>query len=142
MKYYIATGLERAKTHNKVRDELKKLGHEITYDWSIHGNVKNISINKLKEVSFSEINAIKEADFIVILLPGGRGTHTELGASLAYNKLIFLHTSEEKLLNLGNNTCAFYHHKQIISFKCPLDEFIKYINQYLLNYALLKTKVN
>ena len=40
MKYYIATGIKRAKEHNLIRNALNKLGHMITYDWTIHGSVK------------------------------------------------------------------------------------------------------
>lgn len=137
MKYYIATSLQRANVHNIVRDALNKLEHVITYDWTIHGSVKNTSINKLREIGTLELNGIKNADFVVILLPGGRGTHTELGFSIAYNKLIFLHTFDAKFLQLGEDTCAFYHLEQIISMKCPLEEFIKYIDQYLIkNYQM------
>ncbi len=137
MKYYIATSLERASTHNIIRDALIKLGHVITYDWTIHGSVKNVSVNKLKEVGNLMLKGVKDADFVVVLLPGGKGTHTELGASLAYNKPVFLHASDAKFLQLGEDTCAFYHLKEIISMNCPLEDFAKYIDRYLIKHFLI-----
>lgn len=131
MKYYIATSLERVEAHTQVREALNKLGHEITYDWTIHGSVKSVSITRLKEVAHLEFNGVKNADFVVVLLPGGKGTHTELGASIGYNKPVFLHASDAKFLQLGEDTCAFYHHSAVISMKCPIEDLVNYIDQYL-----------
>lgn len=141
MKYYIATSLERKDAHNTVRDALNKLGHQISYDWTIHGSVKNTSVERLREVGYSMINAIKDSDFIVVLLPGGRGTHTELGASLAYNKPIFLHTFDSKFLQLGDDTCAFYFQNQVTSLKCSFDEFVNYIDYHLAKNLSKDTKI-
>lgn len=41
MKFYIATSLSRVTAHHIVRDTLKKCGHEISYDWTLNGSVKN-----------------------------------------------------------------------------------------------------
>jgi hypothetical protein len=138
MKYYIATSLKRIKAHNMVRDALNKLGHEITYDWTKHGNVKNTSISRLKEVAHSEINGVKEATFIVVLLPGGIGTHTELGASIAYNKIIFLHSLDEKVFQHGEEFAfAFYHHNQVTRINCSLENLAISIDQILITQNLI-----
>jgi len=131
MKYYIATSLKRFKDHNLIRDELNKLGHIITYDWSIHGSVKNISLKRLKEVGEEMINAIKEADFIVVMIPGGKGTHVELGTAIAYNKPIFLHTLDPNLLQLGDQTSAFYYHSLMKPINCSLEKCSEFIDQHL-----------
>lgn len=131
MKYYIATSIKRIKEHNLIRDALNALGHNITYDWTIHGSVKNTSSERLKKVGENMIDAIKEADFIVVLLPGGKGTHTELGASLAYNKIVFLHTLDLNLMQLGDQTCAFYYHNLVKQIESPLEKAAAFINQQL-----------
>ena len=77
MKYYIATSIKRAKEHNLIRDALNEFGHQITYDWTVHGSVKNTSLELLKKVGQAEIEGVKYADFMVVLLPGGNGTHPE-----------------------------------------------------------------
>ena len=79
MNYYIATSLSRMTAHNVVRDALKKCGHEISYDWTLHGSVKSVSKERLREVAELELDGISKADFVVVLLPGGNGTHLELG---------------------------------------------------------------
>lgn len=137
MKYYIATSIKRAKEHNLIRDALNELDHKITYDWTIHGSVKHTSITRLKEVGEDMIEAIKYADFIVVLLPGGKGTHTELGASLAYNKTVFLHTLDPDLIQLGEKTCAFYFHSLIKHINTPLEKGAEFINQHLQVFSKL-----
>lgn len=77
------------------------------------------------------IIAVKEADFIVVLLPGGKGTHTGLGASIAYNKPIFAHSLEPDLMQLGDKTCAFYYHNLINHIDTILEKAAENINQHL-----------
>jgi len=122
MKYYIATSLARISAHNIVRDALTQLGHEITYDWTIHGSVKSISKDRLREVASLELDGVSEADFVVVLLPGGGGTHVELGYALAKEKIIFLHSEDPGLFELGPQTNAFYHHSELTRLTCPLVE--------------------
>ena len=110
MKYYIATSISRMQAHNQVRDALTTLQHEISYDWTLHGSVKSVSKERLREVAILELNGISESDFIIVLLPGGKGTHSELGFSIARGKKIFLHSEDPALFELGPQACAFYHH--------------------------------
>src|SRR5262245_22980754 len=90
MKFYIATSLSRAANHNLVRDSLKTLQHAISYDWTLHGSVKSVSFERLREVAISELNGVLESAFVIVLLPGGKGTHLELGYAIASGKRIFV----------------------------------------------------
>lgn len=119
MKFYIATSLSRISDHNVVRDQLFIFGHKITYDWTIHGSVRDVSTEALSNVAKNEVNGILSSDFIVILLPGGRGTHTELGLAIASNKLVFIN-GPDHLFTTGKDTCAFYHLLQVKRIKCDL----------------------
>lgn len=110
MRYYIATRLERHRDHNIVRDSLAGQGWEITYDWTVHGPVWRDGAERIREVSQAELTGVVEADLVVVLLPGGRGTHAELGMALAAGKPVLLHTFDESLLGASPETCAFYHH--------------------------------
>lgn len=110
MKYYIATSLSRSVRHNVVRDALNSLGHEISYDWTLHGSVKSVSKERLQQVAIFELNGVLVADFVVVLLPGGKGTHLELGFAMGKNKKFFLHSEDPALFDLGPQTSAFYHH--------------------------------
>ncbi len=120
MKYYIATSLERAHLHNVVRDGLAKLGHQLTYDWTTHGSVKHTSTARLKEVAHAEMAGILEADFVVVLLPGGKGTHVELGFSIGSGKRVFIHSEDPMAFEVGPQVCAFYHHAEVMRLSCPI----------------------
>jgi hypothetical protein len=136
MKYYIATSLARVTDHNLVRDALKRLGHTICYDWTLHGSVKSVSFERLREVAIYELNGISEADFVVVLLPGGKGTHLELGFAMGNNKKIFLHSEDPSLFELGPLTNAFYHHPNLIRLCDPLDNVATKIHSNLCSPAL------
>ena len=110
MKFYIATYLERAADHNLVRDILIRRGHKITYDWTTHGSVKEQGEARISQVCQNELRGVRDADFVVGLLPGGRGTHGEIGAAGVLEKPMFLHATEgnEALFGFTDKTCAFY----------------------------------
>ncbi|MCB1119324.1 MAG: hypothetical protein KDK65_05130 [Chlamydiia bacterium] len=120
MKYYIATSLSRALSHNSVRDGLQTLGHELAYDWTSHGSVKEVSKERLSSVATAELNGVAAAEFVVVLLPGGFGTHIELGFALALGKQVFLHSEDPAHFELGPQTNAFYHHPEVNRLCCPL----------------------
>ncbi|NGX48674.1 MAG: hypothetical protein K940chlam5_00264 [Candidatus Anoxychlamydiales bacterium] len=131
MKFYIATSLARAKDHNIVRDALMDLGHTLTYDWTTHGSVKCTTPEKLRLVCQQELLGIKRADLLIVLIPGGFGTHVELGATIATNKKIILFSSEEKYFLPCKDTCAFYHDpscKHIVSSLSNLNPLFNAIN--------------
>ena len=133
MKYYIATSTERAPFHNVVRDGLKKLGHEISYDWTLHGSVRHTSKERLKEVAHLEYQGILASDFVLILLPGGKGTHVELGLAIAGKKRVFVHSEDPEIFEVGPQVCAFYHHPDIESFlSCPIAQVAEHLQESLL----------
>lgn len=121
-KFYIATSLSRANHHNFVRDLLVQRGHELTYDWSVHGSVKSTTVEKLNQVAHKELEGVLSADFVLILLPGGHGTHFELGAALATGKNVILHSQEEYFFEPCEKTCAFYHHNDISRIVCSFND--------------------
>lgn len=67
-----------------------------------------------------ELEGVAKADFVVVLLPGGGGTHLELGFALARGKRVFLHSEDPLIFELGPQTNAFYHHPDITRLLCPL----------------------
>ncbi len=118
MKFYIATRLENHAAHNEVRDALTALGHQITYDWTIHGPVWRQGAKVIAKTAEAELNGVREADFVVVLLPGGRGTHAELGIALALDKpSLICAPGASPLLTVAPETCAFYWHPLVIH--CP-----------------------
>ena len=63
---------------------------------------------------------------MIILLPGGRGTHIELGMALALHKKIFLCSATEEEFSI-QNTVNFYQLPSIIRLVGTADENIEKI---------------
>lgn len=122
MKYYIATSLTRILQHNIVSDFLREIGHTLSYDWTVHGNVKSTSKERLREVCINELDGIKASEYVLVLLPGGPGTHVELGYALGSGKKVILHSEDPLLFELGSQTCAFYHHPEVTHLCCSIEE--------------------
>lgn len=123
-KFYIATSLARMEEHNVVRDALLAKDWKITYDWTLHGSVKKTSFDRLKDVGGKMAEGIFDADVVIVLLPGGRGTHTELGMAIAKNKRIFVHAETSDYFSLCDKTIAFYHLENIFHLTCPLIDLV------------------
>ena len=123
-KFYIATSLKRIEEHNILRDALLAKDWEITYDWTLHGSVKKTSFERLKEVGYKMTKGVFDADVVIVLLPGGKGTHTELGMALAKNKKIVIHSESPHSFSLCDETIAFYHKEDILQLTCPLIDIV------------------
>ncbi len=114
---YIATRLENHAKYGCVRDALACLDIGISYDWTVHGPVWTEGEKRIREVSILELNGVKDGDFTVVILPGGRGTHCELGMALALDKKVFILAETNEVLSMQGatpETCAFYHHPNVI----------------------------
>jgi len=110
LRCYIATSLSRIADHNALRDRLRvEFGVELTYDWTTHGSMQ-AQPDRWSEVALAELNGVVLADFVVVLLPGGRGTHVELGAALASGTPVILQASGSEVLAAGGYNCIFYSH--------------------------------
>lgn len=111
MKLYVATGFEHAKKARGVMDALRGLGQLITYDWTeMPDRVQagwRPKTEDLEAIAAQEVMAVQEADGLVVLLPGGLGTHTELGIALGMRKPVVI---------FGENTrsCPFYLHSTVV----------------------------
>ncbi|MET0961079.1 MAG: hypothetical protein ABWX58_12230 [Psychrobacillus psychrotolerans] len=73
MKFYIASSLRNI---NQVRDVSKRLiakGFTHTYDWTLNEHIT--TLEELREIGEKEKSAVKEADFVIVLFPAGKGSH-------------------------------------------------------------------
>jgi hypothetical protein len=116
MKFYIASKLENAPAVRSLRDRLLTLGWSVTYDWTVHGSVQREGADVIQIVALAEAAGVEAADVVIVLLPGGRGTHTELGMAIALKKKIVLCGLLERDFGDDGNTVAFYHHPQVQFF--------------------------
>ena len=103
---------------------LKSRGHELTYDWTEHGDVRREGEIVMSEVAFNELRAVRDAELLLVLLPGGKGTHTELGLAIATrsNKRIILWSETGEEFIADERTCAFYFHPSVERLVCPFEE--------------------
>ena len=122
MKFYIASKLENYEQVKYLAGKLKSAGWIQTYDWTVHGSVKEVSIEALKEVGKKEYNGVKEADVLIVLTPQGRGAHVELGMAIAFNKRIFLCHADNTYFTCTDNTSPFYWLPQVNQFIGNTDE--------------------
>ncbi len=123
MKFYIGSGFKNAAMVNKLAEKLKSYGWIHTYNWA-NVSVGNETREDLIAYSRLELNAIDESDIVIIILPAGRGTHVELGYSLARNKKIVLFTENEIEFSL-ENTVDFYELPIIDKVVGDVDTLVK-----------------
>lgn len=120
MKFYIATGLKRRKQHNLIRDMLLKAGHEITFDWTIHASGVPKNDRENAEVVDRELQGVAEADIVIVLLPGGNGTHAELGVAAYLGKTTLIHAKSKRDIAEKD---IIYWHKNASRVYGTLEEF-------------------
>lgn len=114
MKIYIASKLENYLQVQALRDALIAAGHTITYDWTLHGSVQGQGEARLREVAAAERNGVLQAELVIVLLPGGRGTHAELGMANALGKPVIIFSSfNEPFDEYEGATCAFYWNENV-----------------------------
>jgi len=100
-KFYIASGYENRVQVKRLSNLLEKMGFKNAYDWT------DIEEN-LQEVPTKELEGIKQANIIVVALPGAYETHVELGAALALDKKVILWCDF-----LKKNDCLYYNHPSV-----------------------------
>lgn len=109
IKVYIATTLDNWEAAQTVRDECRRRGYSITYDWPLHGGVYSYGLAALREVAQKAVVGVLAADAVIVLWPGGRGTHVEMGVAIAHKKPIFFMSAVAEHHYASSKTCAFYH---------------------------------
>lgn len=124
MKYTIASGFQNRDQVRYVRDKLNLEGFVHTYDWT--QNDRATSKEALVEIGQKEKYGVKEADLIVVLLPGGKGTHIEFGMGIGLNKKVILYAPHRDVEDF-NNTSTFSHLPEVQSS----DSLDKVINMAL-----------
>lgn len=132
MKFYIASGLPNAERVSLAANVLKQSGYEHLYDWTAHRDVRSCGQKRMREVSLNETRAAADCDLLLVLLPGGAGTHTELGIALAGGKkriLLWSETGEE--FDDSGKTCVFYFHPAVERIQCSFEYLIKLLAEII-----------
>jgi nucleoside 2-deoxyribosyltransferase len=108
-KFYLATRKDRAGEAKALLEELKARGWERTFTWT--GEDK-AGPPEYADLALAELAGVREADVLIALLPGGYGTHVEIGAALALGKPVILHAPDRKTLETPY-ACVFHYHPEV-----------------------------
>ncbi len=127
MKFYIAAYVREKRRVNEIHRKLKRLGHEITVDWTKNDAPKLKSRDRLSEstkaIATRDMNGVLDCDIFILLSDPahGRAKYVELGAAIAS----FIKKGRPLVYILGkkNNQSVFYYHPAVKRVTC-LDEII------------------
>jgi hypothetical protein len=125
MKFYIASSFKNIEKVRYVSDKLKDKGFIHTYDWTVNENVTTLL--ELKAIGQKEKNAVIEADFVVVLLPAGKGSHIELGIAIGNSKKVYLYSPNNEVDNI-ETTSTFYHLTEVEKCFGTIDELVELID--------------
>lgn len=131
MNFYVASSLQNRAQVREVATELKKFGWHHTYDWTQNEQVE--SLDDLKRIGKLEKEAVADSDVVIVLLPGGKGTHIEMGLALAGGKRIFLYSPDTQVMNI-ENTSTFYHLPEVVICLGTLKDLIEKVKVAIGNH--------
>jgi hypothetical protein len=87
MKVYVAMRFDRRDEARRLMDELERLGHSITRDWTTHKSIgrKGSDPELSRTYATEDLDGVLAADAMIMIpepIPAGTGMHTELGAAI------------------------------------------------------------
>jgi len=121
MNFYVASSFQNKQLVNEVSQHLTQNGWHLTYDWT--QSERAISLDVLQKIGMLEKQAIANSDIVVVILPGGKGSHIELGLAIAWGKKIFLYSPDLEALNM-QTTSTFYHLPEVQICEGSIEELI------------------
>jgi predicted Rossmann-fold nucleotide-binding protein len=124
MNFYVASSFKNKKVVNEVSLLLKQLGWHHTYDWT--QNERVTSLASLQKIGMLEKQAIANSDVVVVILPGGKGSHIELGLAIAWQKKTFLYSPNLEAMDM-QTTSTFYHLPEVQICEGSVEELISTI---------------
>lgn len=124
MKFYIASRFTNQELVKKLSCHLTKFGHEQTYDWT--QNIRAESFEDLSAIGQLEKNAVSDCDAFFILLPGGKGSHIELGLALAGEKKVYLFSESDVFSDVSAST-TFYHLPEVERVIGNLEDLVEIV---------------
>jgi hypothetical protein len=121
-KFYVASSFKNVDAVRHVSKLLIDRGYIQTYDWT--ENERASTIEELTGIGQKEKEAVLEADFIIVLLPAGKGSHIEFGIALGHGKRIYLHSPDNEVANF-ETTSTFYHLPEVQICIGTMEELIE-----------------
>ncbi|MFS0785715.1 group-specific protein [Shouchella sp. 1P09AA] len=129
MNFYIASSFTNIDSVRALSSSLQNEGYVQTYDWT--KNERATSVQQLKAIGEREKQAVQDADAFILLLPGGKGSHVELGLAIASNTKIFIHS----LSGYEIDPSTFYYLDTITSVQSTLNELALSIKEWVQQHS-------
>jgi nucleoside 2-deoxyribosyltransferase len=108
-RFYVSSRKDRSEQANALSEALKARGWERTFVWT---DQPGAGPEARAATAEAELKGVRDADILVVLLPGGFGTHVEIGAALALGKKVLLHSPDRKTLETPY-PCVFHYHPSV-----------------------------
>lgn len=124
MKLYVATAFQaKARVHNfmaKLRECVQDAS--LSCDWTALDETLGA-----RRIALAEERGIVEADVVVVLLPGGFGTHSELGIAIGRGvPIVLVGELKDRVQDDGWPRCIQYAHPSVTRFDTE-EEAIAYL---------------
>ena len=104
--FYLSTRKDRLDQAAPLLDALRANGWKQSFAWTDQ-DVHNPG--EYADIAQAELAGVRDADVLIVLLPGGFGTHVEIGAALALGKPVIIHAPDQKTLDTPYK-CVFHYH--------------------------------
>jgi hypothetical protein len=122
-RFYLATRKDRGIEAQVIVDALNAHGWERTFAWT---DQDTVDTEEYAKTAVAELAGVREADVLIVLLPGGYGTHVEIGVALALGKPVVLHATDRTTLETPY-PCVFHYHpgvKLLVSEPLDIDALL------------------
>lgn len=124
MKFYVASSFQNKEIVRVVSEKLMNNGWHHTYDWT--QNNRACSLEALQKIGMLEKQAVADSDVVIVILPGGKGSHIELGMAIAWQKKTFLYSPNFEAMDM-ETTSTFYHLPEVQICTGSVEELISTI---------------
>jgi nucleoside 2-deoxyribosyltransferase len=125
-RFFLSTRKDRSAEADALSAALNVHGWERTFAWTAEdgeGSEGNAAIAE------AELQGVREANVLIVLLAGGYGTHVEIGAALALGKPVILHAPDRKTLETPY-PCVFHYHPgvtRLVSERPDIDAIVAFL---------------
>jgi len=125
-KFYVASSFKNIDTVKYVCNCLINRGYFHTYDWT--QNNRAATLEDLRVIGQYEKESVLESDFVIVILPAGKGSHIELGLALGQEIPIYLYSPNNDIDDF-ETTSTFYHLDGIVKCTGTIDSLIEQIDK-------------
>lgn len=126
MRFFIASNTANKGRVIMIAKIMEKFGH-VNAATEFDEDYRD-SDGALSQNSYSAVQAIRDAEFFMLMLPGSRDAQTELGIALSsrYGKRIMIWSESES--DFERDTASiYYYHPSVSRMVCSFPELIQFI---------------